>query len=169
MELTVEREMPVKIENSELKITRICFVCTGNTCRSPMAEAVANAYAAEKGRTDLRAFSAGLYANENEPISSNAVKALEAAGVTALHGRDYHRHLAHNLTEDEARAYDLFIGLTGGHAMELMMRFPSMADKIICMPTPIFDPYGGDEAIYRECLAQITDGVHALLLAEGER
>ena len=81
MELTVEREKPIGLSTKELKITRICFICTGNTCRSPMAEAVANALAKEKGHTDLRAFSAGLYANANDPIAPNAVAALEAAGL----------------------------------------------------------------------------------------
>ena len=166
MELIMEREMPVKQENDELNITRVCFVCTGNTCRSPMAEAVANALAKECGRTDLRAFSAGLYANENESIAQNAVAALEAAGVTAVAGRDYHRHLAHTLNETEAKEYDLLIGMTAGHAMELMMRFPSMAEKIACMPTSISDPYGGDKERYRECLAQIAQGVRAMLFTE---
>lgn len=166
MELTMEREMPVKQEKNESNITRVCFVCTGNTCRSPMAEAVTNALAKERGRSDLRAFSAGLYANENEPIAQNAVAALEAADVKVVAGRDYHRHLAHTLTENEAKEYDLLIGMTAGHAMELMMRFPSMAERIACMPTSISDPYGGDEARYRECLAQITQGIRAMLLAE---
>jgi len=166
MELIMERELPVKTENNGLKITRICFVCTGNTCRSPMAEAVANAYALERGRSDLRAFSAGLYANDNEPISQHSVSALEAAGVKPIHGRDYHRHLAHTITEEEAKEYDLLIGMTTGHAMELMMRFPAMADKVACMPKQISDPYGGDAKRYRDCLVQIIDGVRGMLFTE---
>ena len=51
---------------TDRKILRVCFVCTGNTCRSPMAEAAANALSKETG-APLEFFSAGLYANEDYP------------------------------------------------------------------------------------------------------
>lgn len=164
--ITKERERSLEMNCGEASVKRVCFVCTGNTCRSPMAEAVANALAAKQGRRDLRAFSAGLYACDGDPIAANAVLALEAAGIEAIHGRDYHRHLAHTLTEREAEDYDLLIGMTAGHAMELMMRFPAAADKITCMSRQISDPYGGDEARYRECLSEIIECVRALLTEE---
>lgn len=167
--LTKERAQALMTDNNAANARRICFVCTGNTCRSPMAEAVANALAKEQGRKDLRAFSAGLYACDGEPIAQNAVLALEAAGVEAVAGRDYHRHIAHNLTEREAEEYDLLVGMTSGHAMELMMRYPAAAEKITCMPHGISDPYGGDAARYRACLAEITECVRALLAAEDEK
>ena len=57
------------------------------------------------------------------------------------------------------------IGLGGGHTMELMMRFPQLAKRITCMPKPIADPFGGDEATYEACLAEIVAGVRDLLFA----
>ena len=164
--LTEEKKRLSHSDGEHGGIRRICFVCTGNTCRSPMAEAVANAYAKAQGRSDVRALSAGLYAYAGQPISPNAVAALEAAGVEAVHGRDYHRHVAHTLTAQEVKECDLLIGMTSEHAMELMMRFPDAADRIACMPRQISDPYGGDAERYRECLAEITACVRALLSAE---
>lgn len=151
----------------------VCFVCTGNTCRSPMAAAVANALAEEavKGFPDsvrdcvtrrLESFSAGLYAEEGDPISAHAVEALEAAEVASVAGRDYHRHTAHTVTEEDVVRADVLVGMSGSHAMELMMRFPVAAKKIVCMPKPISDPFGGDSARYQACLAEITDGVKRL-------
>lgn len=158
----------------------VCFVCTGNTCRSPMAAAVANALAAAEGEVlptsmrpfalcRIRAFSAGLYAGEGDPISEHAVKALELAGVAVLDGCDYHTHTAHTVTEDDVRRADWLVGMGATHAMELLMRFPAAANKIVCMPTPISDPFGGDLERYRACLAEITEGVKALFFSEASR
>ena len=146
---------------------RICFVCTGNTCRSPMAEAVASRLIAEDSSLcGMEAFSRGLYANEGDPISTQAVLALEDADVAPVAPRDYHSHTAHSLRAEEAERYDLLIGMTGAHAMELMMRFPMLAQRITCMPVPIPDPFGGDLATYRACLSEIRKGVTTLLNAE---
>ena len=167
-------------ENAEQPM-RVCFVCTGNTCRSPMAEAVANALAAEEaerlagrrpeGMRDcitprLEACSAGLYPIEGDPIAPNAVSALEEAGVRTVPARDYHEHLATALTEQTVNASDLLIGMSGSHVMELLMRYPQAAQRIVCMPQSISDPFGGDLARYRACLDEITEGVRALLFEE---
>ena len=117
---------------------RVCFVCTGNTCRSPMAAAVANALAAApaglpeeaRGAPVLEAFSAGLAAAEGEPIAPNAVLALEAAGVPAVPGRDYHRHTAHTLCVEEAERYDLLLAVSRRHALELLLRCPHLAGRL---------------------------------------
>lgn len=149
---------------------RICFVCTGNTCRSPMAAAVANAMAnraleafPESVRPmmtpQLVAFSAGIYANDGDPIAANAVAALEAADIPPVSNLDYHSHTAHTLGEEEASEYDLLIGLTREHAMSLLFRFPHLAQRITVFPVEIADPYGGSFEHYQSCLAQITEGI----------
>lgn len=162
---------------------RVCFVCTGNTCRSPMAEAVVNALARAEATAlssslpeamrdcvscRLEARSAGLYPIEGDPIAKNAVTALEEAGVQAIPERDYHRHTASPLTEETVSACDLLVGMSGSHVMELLMRYPQAAQKITCMPQAISDPFGGDLERYRSCLAEITEGVRALFFREVE-
>ena len=149
---------------------RICFVCTGNTCRSPMAEAVANAciFGAQSKPAEVRAeaFSRGLYAHENEPISRGALDALESAQIPVIEGHDYRKHTAHTLTEQDVASFDLLIGMTASHAMEMMMRFPQAAGRITCMPQQIADPYGGDAETYRACLEQIRACVGQMLGTE---
>ena len=170
------------VERTEQKVTRsennsplrVCFVCTGNTCRSPMAAAVANSLANELRAAlpesvresvlpSVEAISAGLAANEGEPIAQNAVLALQEAGITPIPNHDYRTHTAHLLLPEIAMQCDRIIGLSGSHVMGLLMRFPELAGRIVGMPQEISDPYGGDLEIYRKCLAEITAGVKALL------
>lgn len=163
---TLEKQITEASENPK----RICFVCTGNTCRSPMAAAVANAMAhGELGSYPeslralmtprLVAYSAGICAHNGDPIASNAVSALEAASIPVTPGLDYHGHTAHTLGEEEAEGYDLLIGLTKEHALSLLFRFPHLADRITAFPTDISDPYGGTLELYQACLEEITRGV----------
>lgn len=160
-----EREILLDKKTAAEECYTVCFVCTGNTCRSPMAEAVANALAKTHGKK-LRAVSAGLYAAEGDPIAQNAVLALENAGVEPLTNRDYHTHTAHTLCAEEAERYDLLVGLTDRHAMELILRFPNLTERVTCLTPSIPDPFGGDLACYETCLAQITDAVLRLLFSD---
>ncbi len=157
---------------------RVLFVCTGNTCRSPMAEAVVNALARQRAERLLpkemasmatpewEAFSAGLYACEGAPISEQAVLALEHAGIAAVRGHDFHDHRATGVERVNVDGFDLLVGMSNSHAMELLMRFPQLADRIVAMPHEISDPYGGSVALYEETLQQITAGVMQLLFRE---
>jgi protein-tyrosine phosphatase len=145
-----------------------------------MAEAVTNHLAAmwknslpavlrESVTLPWAASSAGLYPAAGDPIAQNAVLALEEAGIEGVEGADYHLHTARSLQDVSAEDMDLLVAMTPSHAMELMMRYPHMAQKITLMPTPVSDPFGGDLARYRACLAEITDGVKTLLFeSEGE-
>ena len=171
MSVCTENKTRIKEQSAQTQQTddgmRVCFVCTGNTCRSPMASAVASFYASEAHKKNpahrLEISSAGLYAVEGEPITAQAVAALEEAGIAPTPTRDFHTHRAHTLTGEEVERADLLIGMSGNHCMELLMRYPEAAQKIICMPDPISDPFGGDLDVYRTCLKQIVAGVKSLL------
>ena len=174
--------MPATVQDTQTQTTgrevsrplRVCFVCTGNTCRSPMAAAVANSMAnemrlalpeslRESVAPAVEAISAGLGAIEGDPISPLAVRALEEAGGTPVPDHDYRTHTAHRLPPEIAEQCDMIIGLSGSHVMGLLMQFPGLAGRIAGMPAEIPDPYGGDLDTYRKCLAEITAGVKALL------
>lgn len=173
--LLTERPAPAaEHTKNEDRPTRVLFVCTGNTCRSPMAEAVARHLSEERRLAlpetiraltvpEFEVSSAGLYASEGDPISENAVRALEEAGIEPLPPRDYHAHRAHRLTAAEAECCDILVGMTPEHALGLMMQFPAIASRVRTMPQAIPDPFGKDLAAYRASLAAITAGVRELL------
>lgn len=146
---------------------KILFVCTGNTCRSPMAEVIFNALAAEKG-LDWRADSAGVAAVGDRPASFNAIQAVAEIGL------DLHMHSTRFLPTVDLNEYDLFIGLNEEHAdilrsigipadmVRVLYRAPNV-DDIYDLRTDIVDPYGGDINAYRKCRDDIVGAVKLLI------
>ena len=145
---------PEKNEVHEKK-SKIIFVCTGNTCRSPMAAALFNHLYSDSPFT---ASSAGLCA-DGSPIAENALEALMERGVLPTPDNDYVRHTSRMLDEDTVRSADLIVGMTSSHSMSILMMYPMYASKIAVMPTDISDPYGGSIEEYRRCLSEIESAL----------
>ncbi len=129
------------------------FVCSGNTCRSPMAAALFNYLFGKDGR---RAVSAGLVAT-GAGISSGAEKALRDRGIPNTEDNDYIHHISHNVTREDIENARLVVAVTGFHATQLIMRFPEHATKISVLPEDVPDPYGGTDEEYAECLKTIEE------------
>ena len=124
----------------------VLFVCTGNTCRSPMAEYVFNFDYADSG---YEAVSAGLAA-DGSPVSAHALDALFEEGY-----RVKGTPASVQLTDELMDSSHIIIGITASHAMQIITSYPHHAWKVYSMPFDIADPFGGSIEVYRACLADI--------------
>ena len=143
--------------------TRVCFVCTGNTCRSPMAAAVLN----HLGKGKYIAESAGIMADKGSPINPKAKEALEKKGIISSDVNNYNQHIARQLDMGIMDTCDLIVGVGAGHAMMIMQSFPLCASKVTCFEKNITDPFSQSQEVYDKCLDEITDCIKSMFtLAE---
>ena len=133
----------------------ILFVCTGNTCRSPMAEAIFNEKAKKLGFDAISA-SRGLFVNGSFPISENARVVLYDLGIKF-------NHTSTVISENDLKSSDMVFGITQNHAKTLCTMFPDQCDKIYSFPTDISDPYGLDIDSYKACLNEISLGIDKII------
>ena len=136
---------------------KIIFICTGNTCRSPMAEGLFRAHGGEE-KTGLTAASAGLFTQDGMPASQNAVAAAAELGA------DITAHRSRMLTPELARDAHYLVCMTGAHYDRLCELFPDCADKVFTLTQrDISDPFGGDLETYRRAAAEIDAGVRSII------
>ncbi len=129
---------------------KILFVCTGNTCRSPLAEVLA-------ASPDREVRSRGLAAYEGDGASLYAIDAAAELGF------DLSGHKARLVSADDMLWADAVYGMTQEHAAALRSFFPEHADKVKMLPGgDIPDPVGGELSEYRACAARLREDIKAL-------
>lgn len=145
------------------KDIRILYVCTGNTCRSPMAEVITRARARHRGLSGIRVRSAGTMAYEGSPASAGARTVVGELGL----GLDH--HTARLLGEDELEWADLVLAMSPSHlaAVETLGRGRCYAEVITAFAGDVSggvrDPFGGSDDRYRDTCAQLERLVEAVL------
>ncbi len=129
----------------------VIFVCTGNTCRSPMAEALLR-----KKNTDHNVSSAGLSVLFAAPAAENAKTIMQEYGC------DLSDHRSRQLTAEIVADADLILTMTEAHKKLVCAFFPDATDKTQTLGgfaghpgQDVADPFGGDVDIYRACATEI--------------
>lgn len=125
----------------------ILFVCTGNTCRSPLAAALARSYGVD-------AQSAGLSADPGDVATPEAMRAAKR------HGADLSNHYARNVQAYLMREASQVYAMTRDHEKTLHMRFPDYIEKIHVLNPSVSDPVGGDDADYEACAQKLLAAMY---------
>lgn len=143
---------------------KILFVCTGNTCRSPLAEAIARKFAIERGLHDVEVASAGTSAWDGAPASDGALL------VGMERNMDLSQHRSQSLTRELVRDQDLVLAM-GPHHLEriealggagkayLLADYASYGASV----RPISDPIGAELDVYRATSDELEEEIRRVM------
>ena len=133
---------------------KILIVCTGNTCRSPMAEGILEKMAEERGLL-LEVFSAGTAAKEGDEAAEQAVEVLKEKEI------DLSGHQAKPLNEEMIKEADLILVMTERHREAVRLLIPQAEEKIRLLNME--DPFGQTVKVYRRCAEKLEKDLAGIL------
>lgn len=158
-----------------MALKSVLFVCTGNTCRSPMAAALLKHYAEQAG-IPVEVSSAGLGAFTGDPATEYAVEVMSEIGL------DLKSHRSRKFRAELAEEYDLILVMTNSHRQYVVEFFPEIADKVHLLlefsqdqqsrqeldsekekGLEVSDPFGQSRDVYRQVRDELAQAVQAIV------
>ncbi|MFQ5650764.1 MAG: hypothetical protein ACE5IY_12545 [bacterium] len=146
----------------------ILFICSGNSCRSPMAEGLMKSKIPAELKDKVTVTSAGTLGIDGAPATRYAIE------VAAELGADISEHRSQGMSEELARASDVIFALSVEHKDHLQKTYPEVSDNVFLLrafrrapeekhPDSIDDPIGRSLAVYRECCYLINAELDRIL------
>lgn len=150
----------------------ILFVCTGNTCRSSMAEGIFKHLLKNKNIDNINISSAGINAYEGEKANEKAVSVLKSQGI------DITSHKSRQLTDNIIEASDLILTMTYNHKMAILKYAPKASKKVFTLREfantfneentednfDIDDPFGMDYNVYEQSMEEIKSELEKIII-----
>lgn len=135
-------------------MVNIYFICTGNTCRSPMAEAILKS----KNLKNVEVRSAGIYAQDGSAMSDHAKAVLDQANIK-------HDHTASLFSYENVQWADVLLTMTAAHKAMILRSIPDGHEKVFTLKEYVLstidediqDPYGGSLEIYEQTFKELND------------
>ncbi|MBR3163135.1 MAG: low molecular weight protein arginine phosphatase [Clostridia bacterium] len=150
----------------------IMFVCTGNICRSAMAQWLLVKKLEEQNRTDIKVHSCGIYAQPGDGPTTEAIDTMKKYGV------DLKLHRATNINSVNMRKMDLVLCATNSHKIAVLSAYPDLEGKVFTLKEyvgynkefhkkiDLEDPWGYGEDVYKFCASEINECLDLLLKKE---
>lgn len=150
----------------------ILFVCTGNTCRSPMAEGIFKALLKDNNIDNINVSSAGISTFEGDSANEKAIYTLRNKGI------DIKSHKSRQITKEIIENSDLILTMTKSHKGMILNALPEYLNKIFTIKEYVYinnneeltgknldiaDPYGLDYNIYEKCAAEIEENLKEII------
>lgn len=144
------------------KVKSVLLVCTGNSCRSVMAEGILKKYLKDLGKDDIEVTSAGVHAIDGVAPSQETIDVMREEGI------DVSGFRSRSLTDARIKKADLILVMAGHHMDDIITRIPEASSKVhmlkqygsesgskACEDMDIADPIGMSRMFYKEVLAVI--------------
>lgn len=131
---------------------KFLFVCTGNTCRSPMAEAIA-----KRLLRKAEIISRGISVPFSDSANPNSIEVLSEKGM------DITNHISTPLSEEDIRSSDKIFVMTENHKVFLEKVLNSLSVNKEIVSLDVSDPYGGDIEVYRNCYEELKEKIISAL------
>lgn len=158
-----------------MTLKKILFVCTGNTCRSSMAEHLFRQMLIEAGRSEeVEIRSAGVAAFPGDPAADQAIQVMHGKGITSIQG-----HQATPIYQELVEEADLILTMTRAHKGRLLSFFPELTEKVFTLKEytydpeldgesefnfDVADPFGMPVEVYEKCAAEMEVYLQRLLV-----
>lgn len=139
---------------------KVMFICTGNICRSAMAEGILKKLVNDK-KLDIQVYSCGTYAETGDYATYNAIEAAK------LYDVDITNHRATNIRDSKIKDMDVILCATMSHKQTVLYMYPELEGKVYTMKEyagldkngqdlNISDPWGYDMNVYTNCIQEIN-------------